>query len=113
MDNANTYWNGSGQYQKAYERLNKLIPAMGEVEGKDNRALERLRKYANAYYDLFNNGGCNRGQEISRYFPGALRQFRNRRIWGMDKVYAITEPAINKVVIMAALEQGINLNEEG
>jgi hypothetical protein len=99
----NTYWDGNGKYQKTYEQLHKLIPATGEVEGKGNRALERLRKYVNAYYDLFNNGGCNRAQAISRYFPGALRFARDRR-W--DRAKTITEPKIDAVIVAAAVEQG-------
>ena len=105
----NTYWNGNGKYQKTYEQLQKLIPAEGEVKGKDNRALERLRKYVNAYYDLFNNGGWNRQQAISRYFPGAYRLAQKRR-W--EVAHSIVEPEIDAVIVAAAVEQNIDINEE-
>ncbi len=68
MDNI-MYWEGTGKYQKEYDRLQKLIPVEGEVPNHEqNRALETLRKAANCYYDLFNNGLCNRATEFRSVF---------------------------------------------
>ncbi len=50
-----TYWNGEGKAQAKYDVLHKQIPYEGECP-KDRPKLERLRKAANAYYQLYNNG---------------------------------------------------------
>lgn len=63
------YWNSRGRYQAKAERLNELIPSMGEVENAEQRTkLERFRIASNAYYDIFNNGGWNRQSEIKEFF---------------------------------------------
>jgi hypothetical protein len=68
-DYTNTYWGDKGRCQKEYDVVSKLIPRAGKVSdgnGK-NKCLERLRKAANAYYDVYNNGCGNRNADI-RYF---------------------------------------------
>ena len=63
------YWNSRGRYQAKAEKLNELIPSMGEVENAEQRTkLERFRIASNAYYDIFNNGGWNRQSEIKEFF---------------------------------------------
>lgn len=52
----NTYWNDAGKYQKEYESLSHLVPVYGQA---DTMAGEAIRITQNAYYDLYNNGGCN------------------------------------------------------
>ena len=61
----NTYWEEKGLHQEMANELNLLIPFMGSVENKRYRKkLERYRKAANAYYDIFNNGLMNRGNQL-------------------------------------------------
>ena len=43
--------------------MHKRIPACGKVTD-GSPELEDLRRAANCYYDLMNNGGSNRGEEI-------------------------------------------------
>lgn len=103
-----SYWNNNGKYQHLAGELHKLIPASGQVSNaKQNPALEKFRKYANAYYDLFNNGGGNRRQAVQAYFPGAYRCANSYRYRG---IYAITEPRMDAVILAAAREQGL-INE--
>lgn len=106
----NSYWNGNGKYQHLAGELQKLIPIAGEVENnKQNPALEKFRKYSNAYYDLFNNGGGNLRQAVQSYFPGAFRKANKCEYRG---VYAITEPRMDEVILAAAHEQGLINNVE-
>ena len=64
-----TYWNHRGRYTNLANKLDKLLPRMGEVENAKQRPeLERFRAASNAYYDLFNNGGCNMQSEIKKLF---------------------------------------------
>ena len=64
-----TYWCSKGKYPELNEALQKLIPAEGPVaNAKKNRALEKFRKASNCYYDLYNNGLCNRATEFRGVF---------------------------------------------
>ena len=109
----NTYWNNQGTYRELNAQLEKLVPISGEVDKPSkNKALERYRKASNAYYDIFNNGGCNRGRAIGKYFEGVMFYFNHysRTNWGnvdMKRVYAITEPKMDDMILAAAAEQGI------
>jgi len=113
----NTYWNNKGTYSELNAKLEKLVPMSGSVDKPSkNKALERFRKASNAYYDVFNNGGCNRGQSISKFFGTGvtfrLRQLReNRRYFNMDhgweRIHAMTEPKMDEIILAAAKEQGI------
>ena len=65
----NTYWNCKGKFQDLSEKLNLLVPAQGEVpDKKKNHHLEIFRSASNAYYDLYNNGLCNRKAEFLKSF---------------------------------------------
>lgn len=58
---------------------------------------------AHAYYDLFNNGGGNRGREIGAYFgPGVLPCARDRN-W--DEAKRIMDPILEEALLDAAYEQ--------
>lgn len=110
----NTYWNSKGTYQNLVEELNKLVPDSGEIKGSKNRQLERFRKASNAYYDVFNNGGCNRGHAIGKWF-GPSVTFRLRQLWenrryfmmdnGWDRIHLETEPKMDEIILAAAKEQ--------
>lgn len=105
-----SYWNDNGKYQNLAVQLQKLVPAAGKVQNPEhNPALERFRLHANAYYDIFNNGGCNYAKEIYRWFPGAMSLSKADRY---DEIYAITEPRMDKVILAAAREQGLINNVE-
>ena len=112
MTTEQTYWNGNGKYQNAYKALAALIPAQGPVlDAKANPALERLRKFANAYYDVFNNGGCNYGIGLQAYFPGIRKHLRRgHRNWAA--AHLITTPKLDAVILAAALEQGIAVDAQ-
>ena len=92
-----TYWNEQGTYQTIAEALQGLIPAIGEVpEGKTtNKALERFRRAQNCYYDLYNNGLCNRAREFSILFRivGVSREIKQNYRYNF-LVSSLTEGAI-------------------
>ena len=122
-----SYWNSNGKYQHLAGELHKLVPAAGQVRNPEqnpvrnpeqNPALERFRLYANAYYDIFINGGWNYPKvnhfltdpkDIYRWFPGAMSRAKKGR-W--DAVCIVTESRMDKVILAAAREQGLINNVE-
>lgn len=106
-DHLPSYWDHTGKYQDLYElALEKLIPASGEVpEPKKNKALEKLRRAANCYYDLFNNGLCNRAAEFRRVFGfgGKVIVDRNYRQSLPESVRL--EEMMDEIIMAAAIEQ--------
>lgn len=112
----NTYWDRTGTHQNLVEQLNKLIPFTGEIKGSKNKALEKFRKASNAYYDIFNNGGCNRGASIRGFFGFGMtsmsevysgRYGRSRR-YHWDAIHEKVEPIMDKIILAAAAEQNIS-----
>ncbi len=112
----NTYWNRTGTHQNLVEQLNKLIPAMGEIKGSKNRQLEKFRKASNAYYDIFNNGGCNRGASIRSIFGFGMTTmsevyrdgYGNHRRYHWNAIHERVEPIMDKIIEAAAAEQNIS-----
>lgn len=112
----NTYWNNKGTYSELNAKLEKLIPMSGSVDRPHkNKALERFRKASNAYYDIFNNAGCNRMKSISKFFGTEVtfrlnQAWQNRRYFNMDngweRIHAVTEPKMDEIILAAAKEQG-------
>ena len=101
-----SYWNGNGTHQDKIEALQKLIPLIGELKGKHNAALERLRKGINAYYDLFNNGGGNRPQLITSVFGNGPSHFhKTPGVLMSEYAFLVTEPVMDKLVLDAFSEQ--------
>ena len=107
-------WNGKSPYSEWANELRELVPVEGEVEHHQyrNRALEKFRKATNCYYDLYNNGLCNRGRAFSKVFGITLDQYCHKR--GMyhkphkhleDKFYGLVESKFNKIIIAAVVEQ--------
>ena len=82
-----TYWTGQGRYQAQADALEKLLPIFGEVEdGKGaNKHLDTFRRAVNCYYDVYNNGLCNRAREFSTLFKiaGVAKEINSRRANGM------------------------------
>ena len=65
-----TYWSRSGKFQTLAEQLRGLIPDSGACVNPRtlNKFLEKFRRMNNCYYDLYNNGLCNRRPEFARRF---------------------------------------------
>ena len=110
-----TYWNSNGTYQNLAEQLRPLVPHAGEITGKENKALEKFRKASNAYYDIFNNGGCNRAAEIRRIFKFGMTsmsevvqtgRLRHRKL-NWNAIHEKVEPIMDQIILAAAAEQGI------
>lgn len=106
----NTYWNHTGKFEKEAALLRTLIPLEGSVTSprSRNKALEKFRKASNCYYDLHNNGLCNRAAEFNAIF-GINSSWH--RIVGQHRffehLYEETESAMDEIVKAAAIEQGI------
>lgn len=94
-----SFWNNDSSQCNLIDRLHSLIPAAGEVpDKKKNKALEKFRKASNCYYDLYNNGLCNRAAEFYKVFGFSGLQSDAPRI----------EERMNQIVKEAAAEQGIS-----
>ena len=111
MDNL-TYWNSKGKYQAAADALQHLVPDEGSVPNpRQNKALEKFRCATNCYYDLYNNGLCNRASQFARVFGfGASRYKETWRGYGKfsDRLYVKTEEQMDAIIVAAASEQGLD-----
>jgi hypothetical protein len=105
-----TYWNRNGKYDNFANQLQALIPIEGAVENpRKNKKLEKFRKAVNCYYDLYNNGLCNRATQFAKVFgiPSRdYRMFRSSHHRYDDSLYVETEQVMDRIVIEAAIEQG-------
>ncbi len=98
------YCDGTGTYEELGKKLDELIPVSGSVENpKKNPKLERYRKMCNAYSDLSRNGGGNSCRRTAYFFPKTITLARENR-W--DEIYEITEPIMDKAILLAAKEAG-------
>jgi len=107
------YWNNNGQFEDGTKKLTQLVPIEGNITGKKNRALEKFRIACNCYYDLYNNGLGNSAAEFRRVFKIASSKYRIR--WTnrfTDELYALTEEALNDIIISAAQEQGVTVAQQ-
>lgn len=101
----NTYWIGKGKYQDLADKLNELVPTTGSVPNlKENRALEKFRKASNCYYDLFNNGLCNRAAEFRSIFGFAGTYIAKKGLSYCQKL----EDKMDEIILDASKEQNIN-----
>ena len=108
-----TYWNSKGKYQCVADQLQALVPAEGSVnEPRKNPKLELFRKAVNCYYDLYNNGLCNRARQFASVFGIASGQFRYSNWKFTSVLYDLTEHAMNRIIKEAAEEQGIELSTQ-
>jgi hypothetical protein len=107
-----TYWNNEGAYQAIADQLEALIPSQGEVADAKgaNKHLDRFRRAMNCYYDLYNNGLCNRAREFSILYriPGVPREIKQN--YGSNfLVSSATEDAIDakmdQFILLAQAEQ--------
>lgn len=103
-----TYWNERGKHQLACLFLHDLIPMNGPVKDKK---LDRFRRAANCYYDLYNNGLTNRRQEFYGLFrlsvtKGRFRSYSGRLEYHPAFVESV-EAKMDHFIVEAAREQGI------
>lgn len=110
----NTYWNHSGKHQDKVDALQALVPAEGPVKGSKNKALERFRKAVNCYYDLYNNGLCNRAASFAKIFKVAPSDYgvgytaRCLRVARFGPtLYEIVEKRMDEIIEAAVAEQGL------
>ncbi len=94
-----SYWNSKGRHEGLISQLQLLIPKEGPCNA-GAPALENLRRAINAYYDQYNNGGCNYPKRIRRTFGVMPGDFS-------DKAAAIVEHVMDGLILAAAKEQGI------
>ena len=101
------YWDNTGKYQALYNELHKRVPSMGPVpEARGaNRKLEKLRVASNCYYDLFNNGLCNRAAEFRRVFGFGGTSIANRNFNRHLPESVLLEQRMDKIIYDAAVEQ--------
>lgn len=102
----NTYWNHKGRFETMAAAVQELVPDEGAVPNvHKNRALEKFRKAVNCYYDLYNNGLCNRAQSFNQLFGIASSNYRvgNGR-FGLG-IYEEVEAKMDKIVLDAYAEQ--------
>jgi len=124
---AHTYWCHKGKYPEIQDALDKLIPAEGKVVNPDaNPALELFRKASNCYYDLYNNGLCNRSEEFEQVFGfvGPYQEWEpepddddqslvvdvDKAWWTVANVNRV-ETVVDRIILAAAKEQGISIPE--
>lgn len=122
-----TYWCHKGKHEETIAALYKLVPAEGEVPDADtNPALEKFRIASNCYYDLYNNGLCNRWEEFEEVFSfaGPYREDESddeddwrsqvdvdKAWWTVENVNRV-EIVMNIIIEQAAQEQGIAIDGE-
>lgn len=117
-----SYWAGRGRYKDYADKLNKLIPAAGPCK-PDAPKLDRFRVASNCYYDLFNNGLCNRAAEFRGVFKFSPRREYPVRTNGIEirrggvmvsgiefedeAMNARLNAALDLFIVEAAIEQGL------
>lgn len=112
LNTSDFYWSHKGKYQAAADKLQELIPSEGSVDRPyKNKKLEAFRKAANAYYDLYNNGGGNRAGSICKIFHVRMSDHKDytRKYSYRQSLYDLVEARMDEIVAEAAIEQGIAL----
>lgn len=103
-----TYWNNAGKYQETADALQALIPDSGAVsEPRKNAKLEQFRKAVNCYYDLYNNGLCNRAAQFRAVYGIPASYYGSYRSGYGAQLYVMVEEKLNGIIEAAAAEQGI------
>lgn len=111
---ATTYWGNKGSFPVLQENLHKLVPVEGEVKDADkNPALEKFRKAVNCYYDLYNNGLCNRKSEFRAVFGIVSSKYKIESVGSvgagtyLTELYQLVETEMDKIILAAGREQGL------
>lgn len=103
-----SYWENTGKYQQLTDKLEKLIPHEGSVANPEtNKALEKFRIASNCYYDLFNNGLCNRAKEFRKVFKMAGTKLIKDGILKDGIQNSELESKMDTIIVEAAIEQDI------
>lgn len=101
-----TYWNNNGRFEKFAAALQELIPAEGAVKNPaKNKCLERFRKAVNCYYDLYNNGLCNRKAAFSKMFNISANNEQVGRGRFSAYLYEKVERKMDQIILDAYAEQ--------
>jgi hypothetical protein len=108
----NTYWNNNGTYQSTADKLQELIPVEGDIKGASNKALEKFRKAVNCYYDLYNNGLCNRARSFAAVYGISASIYGSYGRGYSPALYRKVEERLNEIIEAAAAEQGIGLTTQ-
>jgi hypothetical protein len=98
-----SYWNNNGTYEAFATKLRELVPVEGPITAPKSRALEKFRKASNCYYDLFNNGLCNRAVEFRQVFGfggTVIVKSHYTDVSGLER-------KMDEIILKAALEQGL------
>jgi hypothetical protein len=105
----NTYWNYKGTHQILVDQLQELIPTEGPVKNSTtkNKNLDRFRRATNCYYDLYNNGLCNRATQFAKVFGVSSSQHKDTQGWFTPRLYQLTETAMDRIILEAAKEQNL------
>jgi len=108
-----TYWNHKGKYEKLAKQLHELIPTEGEVKGAKNKALDKFRRASNCYYDLYNNGLCNRRAQFRQVFGFPVPSYM---LWLRhdisESIQQKLEDEMSKIILAAAKEQRVGETHE-
>jgi hypothetical protein len=106
-----SYWNKSGKYQKAAAALEQLIPNEGAVTNPSHRHLEKFRRACNCYYDMFNNGLCNRRSEFRSMFPNVvITSKEDTGYYDIDETnWTLLDKEMDALILHAAAEQGVDV----
>jgi hypothetical protein len=110
MEKTDNYWAGNGRFQALQNALWELIPPCGEVaEHRRNPKLEKFRRAAKVYYDMFNNGLCNRAREFKPIFGFAAGKYRRPEyrysIYDFDRIVGPMDEVMDRIILEAAAEQ--------
>lgn len=98
-----SYWNSNGKHQKTYNALTKLIPPYGECPA-DSPKLERLRRAANTYYQLYNNGRASAASRIFGVAASRALEALENDATASQTIEAI-EAKLDSFIMEAAEEQ--------
>lgn len=107
-----TYWNNNGRFQATADALQALVPAEGDIKGTNNRALEKFRKAVNCYYDLYNNGLCNRARSFAAVYGISSSIYGSYGRGYSPALYGRVEDKLNEIIVAAAAEQGVELTTQ-
>ena len=105
-DYSKTYWNSRGTHQTLIIELQNLIPTEGKCSTKTPK-LEKLRKAINAYYDLYNNGGCNLTAQIRASFGVGKTDFNSDYVPTAQAAIDKIEQVMDELVWDAAPEANV------
>jgi hypothetical protein len=111
-----SYWNNLGRFRTTDENLRPLIPAAGKCQ-KEQPKLELLRKATNCYYDLFNNGLCNRAREFRQVFGFSPKtRYGTAEVGGIqfdnEEMNLRLNLTMDRVILDAAFENGVAVVED-